>query len=63
MGPLGNGEDWWVECTESDASEGVENSLSSSPEEVPPEEESASASGTLGVGAPPTATRTVFTDF
>ena len=48
---------------ESDADEGAEFSLSSSPEEVSPDEESPSASGTLGVGVPPTACRTVFTDF
>ena len=48
---------------ESDADEGAEFSLSSSPEEVSPDEESPSASGTFGVGAPPTACRIVFTDF
>ena len=58
MGPLGNGEACleYVECV---ANEGAEFSSSSSPDEVPPEEESASA---LDLGAPPTTTLTVLTD-
>ena len=59
---MGSGE-VWAEHMESEANEGAEFSLSSSPEEVPSDKESASASGTLGVGAPPTACRTVLTDF
>ena len=37
------------------ANEGAEFSLSSSPDDVSPDNDSASASGIFGVGAPPTA--------